>query len=79
MGESQTLKGTSFNAEDSSEENDMAQGFFQDQLLNLTEGFKNTISILLGLIVLLLKIVIYFVLSQPHKTAHTALLSIYPI
>ena len=40
MGESQTLKGTSFNAEDSSEENDMAQGFFQDQLLNLTEGFK---------------------------------------
>ena len=40
MGESQTLKGTSFNAEDASEENDKAQGFFQDQLLNLTEGFK---------------------------------------
>ncbi len=40
MGESQTLKGTSFNAEDASEENDKAQGFFQDQILNLTEGFK---------------------------------------
>ena len=40
MGESQTLKGTSFNAEDASEQNDKAQGFFQDQLLNLTEGFK---------------------------------------
>jgi hypothetical protein len=40
MGESQTLKGISFNAEDASEENDKAQSFFQDQLLNLTEGFK---------------------------------------
>ena len=40
MGESQTLKGTSFNAENAAEENDKAQDFFQDQLLNLTEGFK---------------------------------------